>query len=69
MRPVAALRARLAAGGFEPLLPAQAAVAARLADRQLDAVAERRSNGTAVGRLRHYRWPHSNPCFTGRRSW
>lgn len=68
MSPSAALRARLAGGGFAPLLPAQTAVAERLAERGLDALRARRSNGTAIQPLHHRRWPRSAAHFRGQPS-
>lgn len=68
MTPTHALEARLAVGGFEPLLPAQRLVQLRLAgldvigfterlDRGLDRICTRRSNGAAVEPLHHHAYP------------
>ncbi len=73
-----ALVSRLAAGGYEPLLPAQRAVAALVReedgtaalclelDQALDAIAPRRSNGAAFEPLHHHRHPRSRALFQPR---
>lgn len=66
--------ARLRAGGWLPLLPAQRAVQARLDTQQaalsaaldhddaLDRIAPRRAKGTYVEPLHHHAWPRSGAC-------
>jgi hypothetical protein len=70
LSPTQALVSRLSVGGFAPLLPQQRLVQSRIRaeysdrlERELDLVATRRSNGTAVEALSHHCWPRTISGF------